>query len=224
MSNIILQPSTKLFLKDPQSSELGKNIVLHSIELISKLGFEDFTFKKLSVVINSTEASIYRYFENKHRVLVYLIAWYWEWLDYKIRFETHFIDKPEVKLDRIIKILAEQKCPDETFPDINELALNKIVISESDKTYLTKHVDADNKEGVFKGYESLCKEIAQIIEQINPDFQFAKALISTLLEAAHQQLFFSQHLPSLTEISHFDDPYDANYRFLKTMIFNTIES
>lgn len=223
MNSILLQPSNKLYLKDPQSTDLGKKIILHSVELISQLGFETFTFKKLSQKIESSEASVYRYFENKHRLLVYLIAWYWEWLDYKIRFETHFIKDPAHKLDRILKIITEQKCPDDTFPEVNEAALNQIVISESDKTFLTKHVDADNKEGIFKGYESLCGEIAELIEIINPDYLYASALISTALEAAHQQIFFAEHLPTLTEVSQYDDPYQANYHFLKTMIFNTIE-
>lgn len=222
MNSILLQPSNKLYLKDPQSTDLGKKIILHSIELISQLGFEAFTFKKLSKEIESTEASVYRYFENKHRLLVYLLAWYWEWLDYKIRFETHFIEDPTEKLDKILMIITEQKCPDDTFPEINETALNQIVISESDKTYLTKHVDADNKQGIFKGYESLCREISELIETINPNFGYSSALISTALEAAHHQIFFAEHLPSLTEVSQYDDPYEANYQFLRTMIFNTI--
>ena len=53
----------KLFLKDPNSSELGKKIVKHSIELIDKIGFESFTFKKLALEIGATEPSVYRYFE-----------------------------------------------------------------------------------------------------------------------------------------------------------------
>ena len=38
----------KLFLRDPESSELGRRIMKHGIELIHKLGFEAFTFKKLA--------------------------------------------------------------------------------------------------------------------------------------------------------------------------------
>ena len=80
MSVISIQLGNNLYCKDPQSTELGKKIVLHSIKLISELGFEAFTFRKLSMQIDSTEASIYRYFDNKHRLLVYLIAWYWAWM------------------------------------------------------------------------------------------------------------------------------------------------
>ena len=34
-----------LFLRNPESSELGKNILTHSVQLIYKAGFEAFTFK-----------------------------------------------------------------------------------------------------------------------------------------------------------------------------------
>ena len=47
-----------LYNKDPESSELGKNIVSNSIILIDKLGFERFTFKKLGAYIGSNESSI----------------------------------------------------------------------------------------------------------------------------------------------------------------------
>lgn len=62
----------KLYNKDPESSDLGKSIIKHSIELLDELGYEQFTFKKLGEVIKSNESSIYRYFESKHNLLIYL--------------------------------------------------------------------------------------------------------------------------------------------------------
>ena len=47
-----------LFLRNPQSTELGKNILKHSVQLIYKTGFETFTFKKLAEDIGTTEAGI----------------------------------------------------------------------------------------------------------------------------------------------------------------------
>jgi len=61
----------KLYLRDPEQSELGRNIIRNSIELIHEMGFEDFTFKKLSQQVGTTEASIYRYFVNKTRLFGY---------------------------------------------------------------------------------------------------------------------------------------------------------
>ena len=61
-----------LYLKEPQGSELGRNIIKSSIEMIDEFGLESFTFRKLAIKIKSTEASVYRYFENKHMLLLYL--------------------------------------------------------------------------------------------------------------------------------------------------------
>lgn len=90
----------KLFLRDPEQSVLGKKIVKHGLELINKIGFEEFTFKKLALIIDTTEASIYRYFENKHKLLVYLFAWYWSYLDQKLIFVVNNITDPELKLKK----------------------------------------------------------------------------------------------------------------------------
>ena len=54
----------KIFIKDPETSELGKRIIEQSIVLINEIGFDSFTFKKLGIKIGSNESSIYRYFES----------------------------------------------------------------------------------------------------------------------------------------------------------------
>ena len=223
MAVLQLVLNDNLSSKDPQSTELGQKIIKYSIELIDQLGFEGFTFKKLSIEIESTEASIYRYFDNKHRLLIYLTNWYWAWLDYSIEFETHHLKNPGEKLDIAIKLVTQKKIQDDAFPDIDEEALSRIVISESDKIYLTKQVDEDNKEGLFSGYKSLCKKIAQFVKDINPDYPHPHALITTALEAANQQVFFAEHLPSLTELSQSKDPFEGNYLFIREFIFNTIK-
>jgi len=88
----------KLFLRNPQLTDLGRKILLHSIQLIHKNGFESFTFKKLAEDIGTTEAGIYRYFENKHRLLIYITAWYWSWLEYRVTIFTQNMFK-EIKSD-----------------------------------------------------------------------------------------------------------------------------
>ena len=80
-----IKMNEKLFLRNPEQTELGKKIIRHSIQLIYKNGFELFNFKKLAEDIGTTEAGIYRYFENKHRLLIYITAWYWGWLQYRDR-------------------------------------------------------------------------------------------------------------------------------------------
>ena len=223
-ASLKLQMSDNLYLRDPQETTLGKNIIRYSIKMIDELGLEDFTFKKLSIEITSTEASIYRYFENKHKLLVYLISWYWNWLEYSIEFETRNIHNPKDRLLKVLCLITEVKGRDAFFPDVDETALQRIVISESDKTYLTKQVDSDNNDGLFRGYKSLCAKIASIILEINPNYLYAKSLVVTALQAAHQQVFFAKHLPALTDYNKEGESiYNYNYHFIKQMILKAIQ-
>lgn len=225
MALLRLEMNAKLFLRDPQETDLGRKIIDQSIKMIDELGLEAFTFKKLSVAIDSTEASIYRYFENKHKLLVYLIAWYWNWLEYRIDFETHNIKSPEERLAIALRLVTEQKINDSSFPSVNEPALQRIITNESDKTYLTKQVDSDNREGLFRGFKTLCKRIADMIKEINPSYEYAHALVSTTLQAAHQQVFFAEHLPALTEHQAGEgDIHHQNYVFLLQLIQKAIKS
>lgn len=203
MSVITIIIGEKYYNKDPQSSELGRNIISASIDLLDQLGFEQFTFKKLAQHINSTEASIYRYFDNKLKLLVYLTTWYWAWIEYMIDFRTHHIVDHEEKLQEVIKILChvDQSSHNFDLPGVNISSIRKVVVSESDKTYLTKQVDEINNQGLFMGYKGLCHKIASIVSEINPGYKYPRAIVSTMLEASHQQPFFAQHLPSLTEVS-----------------------
>ena len=121
--------------------------------MIDALGFENFTFKKLALEMDSTEASMYRYFENKHKLLVYIISWYWAWLDIQISFKINNIKKPDERLKIIIKVLSESGI-DDPQTEMNETALHRIVVAESSKAYLTKDVDLANKDGLYKEYKS----------------------------------------------------------------------
>ena len=75
LSNITITVNPKLFVKNPETSDLGKKIIQKSILLMDDIGFENFTFKKLGEQIGSNESSIYRYFESKHKLLLYLSSW-----------------------------------------------------------------------------------------------------------------------------------------------------
>ena len=98
LSNIKIQVNPKIYVKDPETSTLGKKIIQFSILLIDEIGFDNFTFKKLGHLIGSNESSIYRYFENKHKLLIYLSSWYWAWIEYKLVFATSNIDDKNEKL------------------------------------------------------------------------------------------------------------------------------
>jgi AcrR family transcriptional regulator len=222
---ISFQLNPNLYIRDPQSSELGQNIIHTSIKLIDKNGFDDFTFKKLGITIGSPEASIYRYFENKHRLLLYLIDWYWTWLEYRIEFVNQNIKKPVDKLKNCIELLVIEKQPDPEIPFVDEQKLQRIVNSEFEKTYLTRQVDLDNKEGLFLPYKSLCKKIVSIIKEINPKYAYPHSLVSTMMLGANHQLYYAQHLPSLTDIKNDSKQrHEKIVDFLQTLVFHTIQS
>ena len=195
--HIAIDPS--LYSKDPESSELGKKIISKGIELIDELGYEAFTFKKLGVEICSNESSIYRYFESKHALLVYLVNWYWSWIEYKLVFSTNNINSPKEKLKKAIHLLTEEIKEDNSITFINEIRLNEIIISESSKAYYTREVDEKNQKGYYKTYERLVQKLSSFILEINPEYAYPHMLISTIIEGSHHQYYFTKHLPSLTD-------------------------
>jgi AcrR family transcriptional regulator len=221
MTSLSFKLNEKLYLRDPQHTELGQKIIRESIGLIDSLGFEQFTFKKLAEAIESTEASVYRYFENKHRLLLYLTAWYWNWIEYRIDLLTLPNQKPEEKIKCSLRVLTEEKKVDPLFDFVNEEALYRIVLVEQDKTYLTKWVDDDNHEGFFLPYKSICKKIAGFIHDYNPKYAYPNSLVSTVMLAAHQQIFYAQHLPSLTNMKR--KVHDDLFVFLDHLVFTSIK-
>ncbi|WP_051296389.1 TetR/AcrR family transcriptional regulator [Eisenibacter elegans] len=225
-ASIKIKINQKLYLKDPEQTELGRNIIQNSILLIDELGFEAFTFKKLATHIHSTEASIYRYFENKHNLLVYLTSWYWSWLEYQIDYQIHNIEDPKRCIEIALSVITDINQQDDAFEYINEAALHRIVVAESLKTYHTKSVDEENKDDFFRSYKSLCNKLVELFEQVNPEYPFAKALSSTVIESAHQQIFLASHLPRLTDFSMHDSAQDYApiTQYLEHLVFTQLLS
>ncbi len=222
---ISFELNKNLYVRDPQQSELGQRIIHASTRLIDELGFEHFTFKKLADEIQSTEASVYRYFENKHRLLIYLIDGYWTLLEYRIENLTTNIKDPTEKLRCCLDVLTETK---KNNPDVRfaqEESLQRIAIAEFEKTYHTKQIDSDNEEGLFIPYKSVCKKITSFVKAINPDFPYPNTLVSTLMLSVNHQSFYAEHLPSLTDIRHHGKNSTKQLReFLEKLVFNTIKN
>ena len=216
-----IRVNEKVHLKDPSSSELGKKIIKYSILLIDEMGLESFTFRKLAKQLETTESSVYRYFESKHKLLIYLTSWYWGWLEYQLVFSTANIASPEKRLKVSISVIAKDVADNEVFDYINLDVLSRIVISESSKAYLTKEVDNANKEGFYAGYKRLVSRVSDIVLEINPKFEYAHTLTSTIIEGIHHQKYFADHLPSLTDIKHNSDKLA---QFYTTMALATIKN
>ncbi len=218
-----IRMNEKLFLRNPEETELGREIIRQSIILIHKSGLEAFTFKKLAKEIGTTEAGVYRYFENKHRLLVYIVSWYWSWLEYKISVHTNNIKNPEVKLKKIIQILGTSVKDDVDTKHVDERLLYEIVTLEGAKVYLTRHVSSDNKLRFFKPYKDLCASVAGVILECNPSYKFSRSLAITLVEMAHQQNFFMKNLPALSDFGNSKDESKIIV-FLDDFVFASLAS
>ena len=199
ISNIKIQVNEKIYVKDPETSALGKKIIKQSILLIDEIGFDNFTFKKLGERISSNESSIYRYFENKHKLLIYLSSWYWSWMEYKLVYATTNTTDPREKLRKAITIVTEKVLDDSSTDHINESVLNKIIIAEFTKTFHTKEVDQENKEGFFLIYKKVINRIVSIVNEVNPNYLYAKSLVSTIVEGSLHQHFLTNHLTTITD-------------------------
>ena len=219
LSNLKIAVPDKIYVKDPESSALGKRIIEHSILFIYEIGFDAFTFKKLGSKIASNESSIYRYFENKHKLLLYLSSWYWAWLEYQMVFETYSINNKKEKLKKAIDILCRTTKVDSNFSHINEIILNNIIINENSKSFLTKEVDQENKDGYFVVYKRVLARLSTIIKEAAPDYNFASSLASTIIEGSLHQHFLKEHFPTMTDCDDATQPSD----FFINLSLNTLK-
>ena len=186
-----------------------------SIILIDEIGFESFTFKKLALKMQSNETSLYRYFENKHFILLYLVVWYWNWVSYLIDYNTKNIIDSNNKLNIIIDNFVDATKENPSIDFVNEKILHRIIIAESAKVYHTKNIDEENKQGFYKSYKSLIQKVADVILDINPEFPYPHSLANNLFEMANNEIFFAEHLPRLTDIKVPNENYGQVNKLLK---------
>lgn len=218
LANIKIQVNEKLYVKDPVTSSLGKKIIQESILLIDSIGFDNFTFKKLGEKLGSNESSIYRYFENKHKLMVYLSSYYWSWMEYRLVFATNNIQDPFEKLKKAIGIVTEKI---EDYSDtefIDEAVLNTIIIQEFTKSLHTKEVDEENKQGYFLIYKRLLNRIIQMVNDVNPEYPYAKSLVSSIVEGSLHQHFLMNHLNTITNCNEHNKPTDFYIDLISTLL------
>lgn len=218
LSNIKIQVNEKLFVKDPETSALGKKIIQESIILIDDIGFDDFTFKKLGEKLGSNESSVYRYFENKHKLLVYLSSWYWSWMEYRLVFATSNFANPLEKLKKAISIVTETVEDDQKTLHINESILNKIIIAEFTKTFHTKEVDQENKEGFYYIYIRVINRLTAIITEVNSDYLYPKSLASSIVEGAMHQHFLKDHMQAITDCNETTSPTHFYFDLIEKLL------
>ena len=214
----------RLYLRDPQDTTLGRKIIKESILLIDEIGFEAFNFKKLAIAMGSTEASVYRYFENKHFLLLYLVSWYWEWVSYLIDVNLMNIDDPHRKLKLIIQTFVHASKDNPSIDYVNESVLHRLIIAEGTKAYHTKEVDKENQEGFFINYKKLSEKVANVISEVNPQFPYPHTLASNLFEMANNHIYFAQHLPSLTDVVVKEDDFSEVEKMLEFFALSLLKA
>ena len=162
-------------------------------------GLEGFTFGKLARRIGTTESAVYRYFENKHKLLLYFVSWYWAWLDLRLVFATANLSDPEERLRSAIEAITRDVHSDGGAPfDLRDL--QQLLVAEGPKAHLTKHVDDENSAGLFQPYKRITERLAKVLEAINPDYPHAHSLASLFLQAHLNQIYLAEHLPSLSNV------------------------
>jgi AcrR family transcriptional regulator len=211
----------KLFLKNPLSTELGKKIIKESISLMAATGYEQFTFKKLAHEMETTEATVYRYFINKHKLLIYLVSWYWSYLEFQIFIQLTNIKSPADKIKKIIDILVWEDNSEINFGAFDHQALYLIVISEGNKTYLSKNVDENNRDLLYKPFKDLSERISAIFVEFNPSYKYPNTLASSVIDLSHLQYFFMHHLPRLSDFAKTKSPKNIEV-FLEDLVFKTL--
>lgn len=219
LRSVQIHVSAKVFVKDPHSSELGLQIIQRALPMIDELGMELFTFRKLAAEIGTTESAVYRYFENKHKLLLYYVSWYWGLVDYNLAFGTANISNAQDRLARAIQIITTSLKNLDNSP-FELIVLQRVVVAESSKAYLTKQVDDENKEGLFVEFKQVMQRLSELISDVSPKYPFSHSLASLFVESHLNQVYFAEHLPSLSDLG---NDRESRNEFYSDLIFKTIE-
>ena len=199
--NVHISPAEALYVRDPQATDLGREILAAGIVMLDALGLERLTFRKLAAEVGCTEASIYRYFGSKQQLLIYLVSWYWDWVHYLIQRAAAEANDPVGKLRAGVRALTQPMVANPAVPYIDERLLHQVVLTEGTKAYHSKRTDQHNAAGVFLPYKELVGTLARLISGVNADFAYPRALASSLFEMAHNHVYFAEHLPRLTDVT-----------------------
>ncbi|ELY1990698.1 TetR/AcrR family transcriptional regulator, partial [Flavobacterium psychrophilum] len=69
----------------------------------------------------------------------------------------------------------------------------------------------------FLVYKRVVNRIVSIIEQVNPEYSFAKSLASTIIEGSLHQHFLKEHLKTITNCNQEITPTDFYLNLITTL-------
>ena len=151
--------------------------------------------------------------------MLYLTSWYWAWIEYQLVFESHNLSNTKEKLQKAIEVVTRTIKQDSNYSHINETILNRIIINENSKSFLTKAVDKENKDGYFIVYKRVVTRLKDMIISVNPNYKFASSLASTIIEGSLHQHFLKDHFTSITDCNTSEDPT----KFLSDLTLNILK-
>jgi len=217
--NISIDINENVYIRDPLQTVLGKKIISNAIELITEIGFEALTFKKLAQKMGSTEASIYRYFENKYKLLAYLVAWYWDFMHFMVMMDIRNLKDPKRRLKQSIATLVNSLNSILTPQYIDQVKLHRLVVENATKVYHTNEVDQLNKEGYYINYKKMVKTLSEMVREVDSEFKYPVALATNIIEQSLNNEYNIIHLPNLTdEIAAGSNPREETVEMLEYMI------
>lgn len=220
LAHINFEMAECLSSKNPIGSEIGQEILRKSSQLIVRDGIDLFTFKKLAIEIGSTESTIYRYFENKHQLLLYLTSWYWNLLEVKLAFITSNLHNPVERMDIALHFLSAPINELSATSFLDENVLHQIVIRDSTKSINALGMTVKKNTEYLEAYINLVKRLSEIIHKVNSKYKFPSALAISLIETSHHQAHLQGILPGVSDLD--VNPKNV-YKFLQQLAFTALE-
>jgi len=102
-------------------------------------------------------------------------------------------------LKKAVEIVTRPVQKDISYTFIDEVVLYRIIVNENSKSFLTKEVDQENKEGYFSAYKRIVKRLKDMIISVDPKYVHPTSLASTIMEGALHQHFLRDHFKSITD-------------------------
>ena len=96
--------------------------------------------------------------------------------------------------------------------------MNTIIIQEFTKSLHTKEVDEENKQGYFLIYKRLINRIILMVNEVNPEYPYAKSLVSSIVEGSLHQHFLMNHLKTITDCNVTNKPSDFYLHLISTLL------
>jgi len=214
--------NSDLYIKDPTSSVAGRKVLAAGAQLILETGLEAFTAKKLAAAAGITEATVYKYFANKHRLLQYYFQLYWTWLEQQVKVFTAIEMDPHQKLVKAVRVISNTPSVAADPGVITKQVLLELVINEGSKAYHHVQVDEDNAKLFFAPYKSITALLANMIITVQPAEKYPLALATTIIEMSHSLKYYTKHLPALTDFPNETDQVKLD-DFLLQLLFNSLK-